>query len=332
MKISIIIPCYNSEKYLERCIESIINQSYRQWEAIIVNDGSIDKSSRLLNSYAKLDKRITVISQKNGGPSLARNNGLKYVTGEYVLFIDMDDYIHVDMLKEMVKCAEKNNSDIVTIGYYETTINKMLPVNDFLNENNDDIRMFFIKKVMLSSGGVVWGKLYRYKLLKEKNILFDEKLRICEDQIFNLDFVKYSNNISFFNGYYYYYCLDNIESLTKKNDIDNIKTQISIQKLIKVKLNNLNIEESLRDSLLGNRLYIHLYNYIEYNLSINKVALNGIRELINNSDIRLPLSKIKGGSIYNKIIRTCIVNKKFLILIIIIKSKIILKKIKINRR
>ena len=110
-KISIIIPIYNTEKYLERCIDSVIQQTYRNIEVILVNDGSTDKSSRICNEYAHRDRRIILIEQKNQGAAAARNTGLKHATGDYIGWVDSDDYIEEDMFKSMLDCIHEINAD-----------------------------------------------------------------------------------------------------------------------------------------------------------------------------------------------------------------------------
>ena len=113
VKISVIIPVYNVEKYLKECLDSVINQTLKDIEIICVNDGSTDNSLNILENYAKKDNRIIVISQKNKGLSGARNTGLKYCSGEYVSFIDSDDYVSKDLFELTYNNAISNNSDLV---------------------------------------------------------------------------------------------------------------------------------------------------------------------------------------------------------------------------
>ena len=121
-KISIIMPVYNSEKYVSEAIESVCNQSYKNWELLIVNDGSVDLSAEIIENYAKKDTRITVFHKQNEGVSIARNYALDKISGEYVTFIDSDDVYHVDRLKKMVQVFEKHgNCDIVFSRHKEFT-------------------------------------------------------------------------------------------------------------------------------------------------------------------------------------------------------------------
>ena len=118
LKISVVVPVFNSEKYLEKCIDSIINQTYKNIEIILINDGSSDKSEEICNSYLKTYKNIKLINQSNSGVSVARNNGLKSSTGDYVLFVDSDDWLEKDMLEIMVKEIDNFDIDIVRCEYF----------------------------------------------------------------------------------------------------------------------------------------------------------------------------------------------------------------------
>ena len=164
-KISIIVPVYNVEKYVEKCIQSLINQSYKNIEIILVDDGSNDRSNKIIDEYAKVDSRILTIHQKNKGVSAARNAGLKVATGEYVGFVDPDDYVDYQMYETMLKKIELNMSDLAVCGFSKVT------------ELSDKEEIFEIKDEHLSPkkcvedlfdfrGGYaikpsVWNKLFR---------------------------------------------------------------------------------------------------------------------------------------------------------------------------
>ena len=162
-KISIIMPVYNSEKYVSEAIESVCNQSYKNWELLIVNDGSVDLSAEIIGNYAKKDTRITVFHKQNEGVSIARNYALDKISGEYVTFIDSDDVYHVDRLKKMVQVFEKHgNCDIVfsrhkeftgqlNTGEVSSTGAIVISDDDILKKIISDSRNHFICNVMLKS-------------------------------------------------------------------------------------------------------------------------------------------------------------------------------------
>ncbi len=118
MKISIVVPIYNAEKYLDRCIQSILNQSYKDLEIILIDDGSTDSSNKICNNYQKRDNRIKFISQKNEGVSAARNRGISEATGEFIGFVDSDDYIQPNMYETLYGLINKYNCDISICGYF----------------------------------------------------------------------------------------------------------------------------------------------------------------------------------------------------------------------
>ena len=119
MKVSIIIPVYNMEDKLSKCLDTVVNQTYKNIEIIIINDGSKDNSLDIINDYAKKDSRIKVINQKNSGISVARNNGLNIATGKYICFADSDDYVEYDMIEKLLHCVKENKADICVCNYYE---------------------------------------------------------------------------------------------------------------------------------------------------------------------------------------------------------------------
>lgn len=218
--VSIIVPIYNSEKYIAKCVESIINQTYRNIEIILVNDGSKDDSAKICDDWAKKDNRIRVVHKVNGGVSSARNEGIKIAKGEFIQFVDADDYLDFNYTESLVQCVDKN-TDLVIAGY--TLINEKLeknikPFNGFNKIASKDftIDKFFnlFNQGMLSP---VWNKLYKTSIIKNK---FLENQKVGEDIIFNLNFLKNTINISISNTYgYYYVFVSNSAIHRKRNDI-----------------------------------------------------------------------------------------------------------------
>lgn len=172
-KVSIIVPVYNVEEYLPECIDSLIGQTYKNLEIILVDDGAKDKSGNICDEYAKKDERIRVIHKKNGGLGDARNTGAKSATGEYLLFIDSDDWVHEDLVKKTFEAAEAKNADIVLFHFARveegkitgsSSVNVNVPVNEALSvENNPQI-------IVSSWSGV--DKLYRRSFWEENAFQF----------------------------------------------------------------------------------------------------------------------------------------------------------------
>lgn len=191
-KVSVIVPVYNVERYLARCIDSLINQKLDDIEIIVVNDGSTDQSRMIAANYARRDSRIRIIDKVNGGLSSARNAGLEVVQGEYIAFVDSDDWLDINTLSEMYNIAIENNGDIVVFNFNIIDEATFKPSGDkgfsFLNGINhiDDYnRSQYIYE--FGYGDNVCNKLYKRELIIGKNIKFEKNEEIySEDLLFNL--------------------------------------------------------------------------------------------------------------------------------------------------
>lgn len=211
--ISVIIPVYNAEMYLEECIESLRNQSLKEIEMIFVNDGSTDKSLDILNKYKEIDKRIKIINQSNKGPSAARNLGIINSKGKYLSFVDADDWIDVDMYKEMYDVTVKSNKlvDIVVsdIIIYKSRDNYKYSRELDLEEGLYGyklIREKIIPKFFKNSSfNSMANKIFRGEIIRSNNILLDESLYYAEDWKFNVEFFKYLKTLYYINKPFYYY-------------------------------------------------------------------------------------------------------------------------------
>ena len=173
-KISIIVPCYNVEQYVRKCIESLINQSFQDIQIIVVDDGSKDSTSFIINSFN--DSRIEYYYKDNGGLSDARNYGLNYAKGEYVAFLDSDDYVEPDMYKLLYESAKKNDSDIVDCAYFKDYPNNKT-ISHYIEDRHDKIVKFTPYNACT--------KLYKTSILKESELIFPKGLWY-EDLNFNL--------------------------------------------------------------------------------------------------------------------------------------------------
>ena len=220
-KVSVIIPIYNIQKYIDRCILSVINQTYSNIEIILVNDGSIDNSGKICDNYSKIDNRITVIHKKNGGLSSARNSGLDIASGDYILFVDGDDYIHESAIEILIEKAITNNADIVHFNFnaVDEDGNQIKIKNKDLDDNKilDSYQTLYsyIKeyKVKVMS----WSKLYKAELFK--NLRFDEGY-VYEDELIFPKVVSNSViNYTINDKLYYYVQAPN--SITKSSLTEN---------------------------------------------------------------------------------------------------------------
>ena len=176
MKVSVIVPVYNVEKYLRKCLDSLVNQTIDNYEVIIVNDGSKDESEKIINEYKNKYSCIKAYKKENGGMSSARNYGLKYAKGEYIAFTDSDDFIEENMLEEMYNKAKKDDSDVVICDYYAINEQEKRYIKCHLNLSSD------LKCEYLLSPPMVWSKLIKKEVMDKEKFtekIYYEDLDIC---------------------------------------------------------------------------------------------------------------------------------------------------------
>lgn len=204
--VTVVVPVYNVEKFLERCIKSIINQTYTNIEIILVNDGSTDGSLDICYKMSKQDKRIQVITQENQGLSEARNAGIRNANGKYICFIDSDDFIHKDYIKLLVESLINNDADIsVCDFYYIDENNNMWPRKEKKCATYSNIEA--IRDILCGEQNtevMTWNKLYKLSLFKENNIYFP-KGKLHEDNFTTYKLYYYAKKISLISDRLYYY-------------------------------------------------------------------------------------------------------------------------------
>jgi len=236
-KISIIIPVYNTEKYLSKCLDSIIFQTYNNLEIILVDDGSPDNCGNICDEYAKKDERVKVIHRKNGGVSSARNEGLRNATGEYISFIDSDDWIELDMYESMIKKIKEKNVDAVRCSYTREYKEKQEIVEHLYKE--DIIIDLVIDRVKFLES-LISGKIHAYLpllLIKKgsipKNLRFNTSVAMREDLIWLVELSCIWNSIYIYNKEFYHY-YQNTTSATNNEDfkIRNMKNMLLVSKEI----------------------------------------------------------------------------------------------------
>ena len=243
-KISVILPVYNSEKFLRKCIESVINQSYKNLEIIVINDGSKDNSLKILEEYEGKDNRIHIINKENTGVSDTRNVGIDVATGDYIAFVDGDDWIELEMLEKMLDNIERTGSDVLRCGYfrnYEDNTQKIIRNScDDINERVLDkkyIKKHIIPKILSGEmPGYVPVLLIKRDILKEINH-FDCRLAMREDTVFYIDlFLNIENLYIMDEPLYHYYYNENSASNSSQNYIRNFDNLILVNEIIKDKL------------------------------------------------------------------------------------------------
>lgn len=226
--VSIIIPIYNREQTLERCLCSIIRQTYPHLEIIAVDDGSTDHSRVILERYEKKDPSLHVIYKKNSGVSESRNMGLQMAKGDFVQFVDADDWLTRDATSLLLRAMEPD-TQLVISDYYRV-IGRRIWIKGHIPTSSSMSRAEFAKYMMKSPAnfyyGVIWNKFYRMDIIKENQLYFSHDLDWCEDFKFNLEYLKYTSNVQVLTTPFYYYVKTKGSLVDSKIDLkETIRTK-----------------------------------------------------------------------------------------------------------
>ena len=299
--ISIIVPVYNVERYINTCINSIINQSYRNIEILLINDGSKDLSGEICDKWAKKDSRIKVFHKENGGLSDARNFGINKCNGEYLIFIDSDDFINKDMVKKLLKLSQENEADIVQCEFLKfKNENEIKESNDKnkvqVFKNIEAIENHYKEELKISTV-VSWSKLYKKYLFND--IRFP-KGKLHEDEFTTYKLLYKANKVLYTNEKLYYY-------RETPNSIMNSKYNIR----------RLDLLEALNERLL---FFKKINNDNLYNIALNNYysilifAYNSYKKF--NKEDKETLNKLKKESkrVFNELNSKGLINKKDIIL------------------
>lgn len=269
IKVSVIVPVYNSALYLDKCLDSLVNQTLKDIEIIVVNDGSTDNSQEIINKYIKKDKRIVSIVKGNGGLGDARNYGIKKATGKYIGFVDSDDHVDLNMYEDLYKTAEKENSDIVECNFYWSYKNKLKEDKPKYNyDSKEDI--FNNIRVM------VCNKIFRKELVIKNKIMFPQGVKY-EDILFTYKILPHVNKISYIGKAYYYY-------IQRQNSLSNNQNEKTKDIFV--------LLDEIKKYYKSNNIYNDYKDNIEY---IN------IRYLLGSSFLRI--IKIENRVLREKILK-----------------------------
>lgn len=281
-KISVIVPVYNVEKYLSICIESVLNQSFKNFELILINDGSSDKSGIICDKYSLKDKRISVVHKENEGVSAARNYGLKICRGEYVIFIDSDDFIDSDTLEVSYNMAKHNNIDTVIFGiesFDDSDRKELITYNQLkdtkIYSSKDAIKKFLNYEIR----GYSCNRLVKRTVLIENNILYPEGIRFGEDICPTLKIISNSNKVMLFNKPMYHYRQSN-SSASKKLSEKDLKDYISqVDESIKF-YESLNYDIDMLDYIKTFKIFTYL-NAVNWYIKLLEFNMKDIKYRYN---------------------------------------------------
>lgn len=282
-KISIIVPIYNSANSLEKCINSLISQTYSNLEIILINDGSSDDSIDICNYYQSLDSRVISINQKNMGVSKTRNNGINFATGDYLMFVDSDDYVDYKLCQYLIEASHNGKDDLIFCSYsrisgcnnnIERTIKYtgQKEIRNVFDLSGENFKFFYLNLYF----NTPVCKLYKKDIIKKH--CFDPSLNLGEDLLFNLEILQYCKSISFVNKSLYFYRVGQNNSLSSKAFLNRLEMVRKIFQISQFKLNE--IFKGNYDQYLVNANY-----FIESCLSLKKIL--SINDLSDKEKLNL---------------------------------------------
>ena len=319
-KVSIILPVYNVEKYIEKCLESVCNQTYSNIEIIVVIDGATDKSAEIAKKYIEKDSRVIIIEQENAGSGPARNNGLNHANGKYVMFVDPDDWIEAEMLEKLMIEVKKYDVDFLTTGasndYYDKEGNLIKTELDHFEklytEDVDLIHNKYVDLLLEGAAGAPTKKIYKMDIIKKNNICFPD-LRRSQDIVFNYRYYSFIESLIVYDSNYYHYRIEE-SSFNKKVSNEYFKTVCLIYSDIENLLKNWGV---VLEPKKEEEFAQYFYNSIIYQISLGKSA-SVMKDIVNNNVILEIVSKTNPKGIKQKILKKLILRKKYKLINIII--------------
>lgn len=317
-RVSVIIPVYNVEKYISQCLESVINQSYKNLEIICVNDGSPDKSPEIIRGYMESDSRIILINQQNGGLSHARNVGLKRATGEYIIFLDGDDWIDPETVETAYNEMKKESAQLVMWSYVREFENLSSPKDVFSKDRivflGDEMRNTLHRRMAglqgeelrdpgnADSAVTAWGKMYETERIRSCSFV-DTKIVGTEDALFSLTALCNIHKAVFINRHFNHYRKDNGTSLTRscKKNLFNQWQELYERMEKVIKENSLPFEKALYNRIALSIIGLGLNENI--NDISHKEKIRKLREIITHPEYKKAYSllEIKYFPIYWKL-------------------------------
>lgn len=310
-KISVIIPVYNVSLFLRECLDSIVNQTLKEFEVICINDGSTDNSLEILNEYASKDNRFIIISQENQGQGIARNKGINLASGEYIVFVDPDDFIETNALEIIYDKFKQTNVDVIQFDYETCKENGRFNKQEIFNKQVKRCFNYSIKdneiynwrkipkKNLQDMWMAIWNKAYKTDFIKNNNIKLAPN-KHGEDHIFSISANLLANKILYLNKSLYHY-RNRLGSAVNKTSNDNFCMFENID-LVRNFLTKYNLLDEYKSSLDDYILTVLCWHYASIPIESVDKYLNMCRELLNSKDYNLFLKKIKGSySIFEKI-------------------------------
>lgn len=309
IKVSVIVPVYNVEKFIDKCLNSLVKQSLKEIEIIVVNDGSPDNSQKIIDKYVKkYPDKIKSYIKENGGQGSARNYGLEKANGEYIGYVDSDDFVEKDMYKKLYNKAKENNYDIVVCGNYNVSEDyQNKNIDTFINNYNTDLENIFFGKM------AVWNKIYKRDILIKNKLEFKEKVWY-EDLAFTLKAIMNSNTFAFIDEPLYDYLIREGSTMNNSNVQRNLEILDAFNDILSYIQHNKKEEYFSKIEFLAiDHIYISAIVRVLKAEADDKVKRETINKLIDYMNKKFPNYK------NNKYINTLSKNRKIIYKLINIK-------------
>ena len=323
--VSVIIPVYNCEKYIERCIFSLLEQTYKNIEIIVVDDGSTDQSGAICQKYS--DNNLIYVRQNNSGPSVARNKGLSLMSGEYVTFVDADDYVAPNYIKELLQLIWKYGVQIATCSYIKKSnsdINESVGnvvLREVVLSSNDALRSLFYKKEITA-----YAHLKMYHVSVIYNLSFPENLHLGEDLQFIYEALKKVDKIAYSNQELYYYWQNEL-SITHKYNSD--VAEAHWQQLVAIASES---EGNIKDAILS-RMFIVAYDFLS-KMTKDKTDEEfgrGLFEFIDDHKLMVLHNKANKRIVRSMALTCVLLGKRSILLCRMVKRLIVSNKLRLKK-
>ncbi|WP_300727636.1 glycosyltransferase family 2 protein [uncultured Bacteroides sp.] len=320
--ISIIVPVYNAQQYIDQCIESIINQSYKNWELLLINDGSTDNSGTQCNEWCKKDQRIHYIEQNNQGVSTARNRGINLAEGTYITFIDSDDWVDSDYLDVMVKQIT-TNADLIVSGIVQEFPNHKIEyipqTTTTFSLTPENLTLFIqLNKQYLLYGPV--SKLYKSEIIKKHQIQFQKDYSFGEDLLFNYEYLNYVQVISTVKNIQYHYRILGIGTLSSQMNEKLFQVNYTQWKFLVDFYKKKDLWNQESESLLLNRLWGIVYDGIFLFPKLKNCKISYLKNILEIPEIIL-LNKRQDLYSCKRWIKYAIVHRFYLLFFLLFSLK-----------
>ena len=333
MDLSIIVPVYNGGKYLKKCINNILEQTYKDFELIIINDGSTDDTKAICDSLANIDDRVKFIHKKNEGVSIARNTGLEVAKGKYIGFVDCDDSIDKNMYKVMIENMQKQDTDCVMCSFMSVfddreeknlfeDAEKKIEKNKF----KEDLTLKMISPINEDGSsnniimGSIWRCLFKKEILDKNNLIFDKELKYSEDLIFVLEYLEVCKSIYITNDIFYFYNRKSEAGSTTQKHIVGLED--NIDKVNKIILEMLNLKNIKDTKIWALREITYIYT-LAVNIALQKEKsfaqkITELKQMVKRRQFNYYIKKLNSNEYYglNKLV---ILSLKYRLYFLVIK-------------